>query len=193
MRRGRALAGIRLAVIVLITAQCGTRFAVAPADLEASDLVGTWEAEYWRSGLDRLILRENGTFKQIYRSCQVSDYVYETPWNEWWIDRLQDGRVWLHLEGARYYYAGVRFAEQEGLHASCPDDWPDCRMGLDPPPFGFYDPYGREFVEMIGELVLNVRSDASGALVLHQMWDYADRDFALIGGEWEVFRHVEKP
>ena len=59
------------------TLQRGGPFSNPPATFEESDLVGVWEAEY--AGLDRLTIREDGTFKQVYRE---GDYVYETPWNE---------------------------------------------------------------------------------------------------------------
>jgi len=187
------LAAIVWMCISLTIAQCGTQFSAPPASLQESDLLGTWQTSYWRSGVDTLIIRKDGTFKQIYRSMREKDYVYETPWNKWWLERLSDGRVRLHLDGARFYIAGIGFAEQEGLHAPCPDYWPDCRMGEQPPAFGFYDPYGEEFVEMVEELVLNVRCDSSGKIVLHHMWDSSDRGFALFGGEKEVFLRVRVP
>jgi hypothetical protein len=179
--------------VTLFLAQCGTKLAPPPTDLQVSDLTGTWETDYLGPGADKLIIRENGTFKQIYRSTTPENYVYETPWNEWSLTYPSDGRVWLHLPGARYYIDGVRFGEQGGLHAPCPDDWPDCRMGEEPPAFGFYDPYGAESVEMVGELILNLRSRSSGEIVLQHMWATSDQGFTLIGGDQEVFRRLESP
>lgn len=90
-----------------------------PATFRKTDLVGTWEGHYggyagYGQGLDRLILRADGTFKQIYE-IEKQGYVYETPWNEWWMERFPDGRVRVHLEGARYYVAGIERAERDGL------------------------------------------------------------------------------
>lgn len=193
MQRRRILVTGVLMWLSLFLAQCGAKFAPPPTDLQVSDLTGTWKTDYLGPGEDTLIIKEDGTFKQIYRSTKPENYVYETPWNEWSLEYLPDGRVWLHLPGARYYIDGVRFGEQEGLHAPCPDDWPDCRMGEEPPAFGFYDPYGREWVEMVGELILNVRSRPSGEIVLHHMSSSSDHGFTLIGGGQEVFQRVETP
>jgi hypothetical protein len=193
MKRTQILATILLICGSLVLVQCGTKFAAPPASLQQSDLAGTWEADYLGPGVDTLIIREDGTFKQIYHSTKAEDYTYETSWNEWSLEPFRDGRVWLHLPGARYYIDGIGFAEQEGLHAPCPDYWPDCRMGAEPPAFGFYDPYGKEFVEMVGELILNVRSRSSGAIVLQHMWATSDQGFTLIGGGQEFFRRVKVP
>jgi hypothetical protein len=73
-----------------------------PESLHESDLVGTWETYYWGDSVDTLILRDDGTFKQIFRDPAEDRYRYETPWNEWWLEQLPDGAVRLHLAGARY-------------------------------------------------------------------------------------------
>jgi len=161
-----------------------------PATLQESDLVGTWETHYGRS-IDRLILREDARFRQTYRDVYKKDYVYETPRNEWWMERFTDGRIRVHLQGARYYSAGIGAAELDGMGDPCPEELPDCVWGHRPR--YFYDPFANESVEMVGELVLNVRSKASGELILHHMWTSNDRGFAIIGGEEEVFRRIETP
>jgi hypothetical protein len=43
---------------------------------------------------------------------------------------------------------------------------------------------------MVHKLVLNVRIDSRGRLVLYQMWTQFDCCFALFGGERDVFRKV---
>src|SRR3972149_5907355 len=55
-----------------------------------SYLVGTWETVYlnWQ-GFDRIIVRADGTFKQIYQNPNKG-YTYETPWNEWMTERFSD-------------------------------------------------------------------------------------------------------
>jgi hypothetical protein len=208
MRRIRDIVAVGLIVVVLLgvvgcssglvlvaLAFAPTRFAAPPLTLQEADLVGTWEVRYGRSGTDSLVLSGDGTFRQVFRSDTVTGYVYETPWNRWWIERLPGDRVWLHLQGGRYYLPGVKFGELGGRFFPCPEDWPDCRGGQEPEPWSFYDPYGREFLKMVDVLVLNVRSDGSGNIVLHHMRDMGDRGwgFAWLGGEQEVFRRAEGP
>jgi len=140
-----------------------------PATFREIDLVGTWEGHYgYPWGTDRLILREDGTFKQIYGDEE--GYVYETPWNKWWAERFPDGRVRVHLEGARWYLDGNDFAELDGLLPAGIGGPPDS------PTYDFYDPFARHtddwrvyFVEMVGKLVLNVRRVSSGELILVHM------------------------
>lgn len=153
-----------------------------PATLQESDLVGTWKADYGRyHGVDMLILRADGTFKQVYEN-QREDYVYETPWNKWWLERFPDGRVRLHLKGARYFLDGIRWAEKEGLISTFPQTaWP------------YHDPFDprRRYrsVKMVGELILNVRVLPSGELVLDHMWPSSEWGF----GDADLFHHVETP
>jgi len=138
-----------------------------PATFRETDLVGTWEGHYggyagYGQGLDRLILRADGTFKQIYK-IEKQGYVYETPWNKWWVERFPDGRVRVHLEGARYYVGGIEMAEWDGL----------LPVGVgEPVIYDFYDWFaeGQEkWVEMVRKLVLNVRRISSGELILVHM------------------------
>jgi hypothetical protein len=198
MKRSKWLTVVLSALVLTMTAarcgvQSGRPFSNPPATFQEFDLVGIWETDYWGTGVDRLIIKADGTFKQIYQDRKVEDYAYKTPWNEWWVERLPDGRVWVHLQGARYYLAGIRIAEREGLHDPGPEDQPDFWGEAGPPPRSFYDPFGKEFLEMVGKLVINVRSDSSGKTLLHHMWTSSDRGFAIIGGEAEVFRRVEEP
>jgi hypothetical protein len=146
-----------------------------PVTLQASDLEGVWETHY-RRNTDRLVLRADGTFKQVYRDGHREDYVYETPWNEWWLEALPDGRRYVHLQGGRYYREGIKTAEEEGLDH--------------PFPGRFYDPVGGEAVHVTGKLVLNVRTDSSGQLLLLHMWSYSDYGFAMMGCEGQMFLEV---
>lgn len=161
--------------------------------LQQTDLAGAWETRYGERGVDRLIFRVDGTFKQVYQDHQVQDYVYETPWNEWWMERLHDGGLRIHLQGARYYLAGVDTAELGGMLHACADDQEDPRGQPGCPPFAFYDPIEDDFVYMVGELVLSVRGDSSGKLLLHHMWTHADRGFAMFGCERQQFRRLDAP
>jgi len=148
-----------------------------PLTFNELDLVGIWEAkDYFYCGqcTDRLILRADGTFQQIYIDTEKG-YLYETPWNKWWVERFPDGRVYLHLEGARYYPEGVEEAENQGMAFGKPWD--------------YYDPFDPEgefsFVQMVGKLVLNIRVLRSGELVLVHMWPSSESP------TWEAFHRVE--
>mgnify|MGYP001129097017 FL=1 len=152
------------------------RSASPPAAFRESDLVGTWEANYnyCIQCVDQLILRGDGSFKQIYRDVE-EEYLYEAPWNKWWVERFPDGRVRVYLEGARYYPYGIDWAEDEGIAFGKPRSYHD--------PF---DPENRfRGVEMVGKLVLNVRVLRSGEIVLVHMWSSIDSP------SWEAFRRVE--
>lgn len=148
-----------------------------PPSLGDSDLVGTWEAHYGRS-VDRLTLRPDRTFKQAYASGYQEGYLYETGWNGWGVQRLRDGRVRVHLQGARFYPEGIALAEEGG--------W---GHGVG----SFYDPISLGRVDMSGKLILNVRVDPDGELILYHMWSTGDQGFALTGCERDVFRRVASP
>ena len=90
--------------------------------------------------------------------------------------------------GARYYLEGIYRAERDGMGDPCPDELPDCVW--DKSPFYFYDPIARETVYMIGELVLNIRSDSSGEIIMQHMWTSSDRGFPLIGAQSEIFKKI---
>jgi hypothetical protein len=172
-----------LSLVLLVVVACEAPYSNPPVDFQDSDLIGTWEASYMEWGIDRLTLKADGTFKQVYQDHTVEGYVYETPWNEWWVERVDDGQVRVHLGGARYYLAGIRIAEQDGMLLGHSADYPRA----------FHDPIAGEPLYMVKELVLNVRNDSSGELLLHHMWVSSDRGFAIIGGEAEVFRRIETP
>jgi hypothetical protein len=172
--------GAVVVVLVLLRAAMGhcpeAPYQVPPGTFQDSDLVGTWEARYGRS-VDRLAIKAGGTFTQVYEDHYRADYIYETGWNEWWVERLGDGRIRLHLQGARYYADGVTVAEVEG-----PDD---------PFPRRFFDPVTDEAVDVRGKLVLNVRTDSSGELLLYHLWSYSDEGFALFGCERDLFHRID--
>lgn len=167
-----------------------------PPTFRESELVGTWETRYagWPAGdLDRLIFRGDGTFRQIYENYILKDYVYETQWTEWWVERFPDGRVRVHLPEARYYASGINIAELDGLGLPCPTSQPGCTGEPRLPPHSFYDLFAREHLHMAGELVLNVRVDSAGELLLHHMWFHSDAGFAASGCQAVHFRRVETP
>lgn len=181
VREDKRLSVLLVFLVTLMLMACGVSYSNPPEAFHDLDLVGTWEAHYEKGDVDQLIIRADGSFKQTYQDGTVEDYVYETTWNEWWLERFDDGRVLLHLEGARYYLAGISVAEEDGMLPG--SNWPSF----------FYDPFADESIDMVRKLILNVQTDSSGELILHHMWTGSDRGFALIGGEKEVFRRVETP
>jgi hypothetical protein len=214
MRRRESTLALVALVLLLVSLACACPRSLAPyypfaspICLEApysppsptfqdSDLVGTWETRYagWPAGdIDRLIFRGDGTFRQIYENYIVNGYLYETEWREWWVESLPDGRVRVHLPGARYYAAGIGTAELEGLAPPCPTSEPGCTGEPRLPPQSFYDPFAREYLKMAGELVLNVRVDSAGELLLHHMWSHSDRGFPISGCQRKLFRRVQTP
>jgi hypothetical protein len=70
-----------------------------PNNFSETDLVGVWIAEYF-GGLatDRLIIRDDGFFTQVYSSQPRN---FESDWNKWWIEYNPSGYALLHLEGMR--------------------------------------------------------------------------------------------
>lgn len=161
------------------------------SDLEESDLVGTWEARYG-SRVDTLILKGDGTFKQVYRDPTARDYAYETGWNEWRLERFPDGRIRLHLEGARYYIGGISLGELDGYTYPGPKGGPDSSGEPGGVPWLFIDPFTRDDLEMVRELVLTVRVDSARELLLHHMSYTSDEGFSLSGCQRRHFRRVDE-
>ena len=80
-----------------------------PQNFTESDLVGTWIGKYFES-TDRLIIRADGTYKQIYSSDPP--IYFESDWQKWYIENDPDGYIRLHLEGMR---------RCDGLYSECND------------------------------------------------------------------------
>lgn len=141
-------------LLALVTSACVQQetFEDPPVDFQELDLVGIWEAHYDGpgTGVDSLVIRPDGTFQHEYNSFET--LYFKSPWNKWWIERFEDGRIYVHLRGARFYNQGVRIGSDEG-HKT------------------FHDPVHDIYVEVGRELVLSVRtaSDAAGGLVLKHL------------------------
>lgn len=108
---------IEVCVLILVSAVACSCTPCA-GDIESSDFVGTWRAEYdgnavncWATtvtatGVETLTLRADGSYQQIYDNGR--GYVYTSPWNKWHLTRPY-GRI--HLEGGRFYPLGIEDAE----------------------------------------------------------------------------------
>jgi hypothetical protein len=68
-----------------------------PTNFSESDLVGTWVGRYF-GNVDKLIIRENGTYKQVYSDETLN---FESDWQKWYIEHDSHGFVRLHLAGMR--------------------------------------------------------------------------------------------
>ena len=156
-----------------------------------SDLAGVWEARY-QPGLDTLHIRGDGTYKQVYvHDDYWRHYVYETTWDEWWLERLPDGIMHIHLRGGRYYLRGIGVGERDAFSAPCSTGTP---RGSGEPCSAtqpLVDPFTRELVVAPGELVLTVRVDSSGDLLLHHMFHSLEEGFLLSGCQSYQFRRLQ--
>ena len=67
-------------------------------------LVGTWWAGYHSDPKvsDTLIISEDGTYKQIIQ-LEVPEYEFESDWQPWRIEYLQNGTIYLHLTDMRLH------------------------------------------------------------------------------------------
>ena len=163
------LSQIILPVVCLLLVSCSEPLGSPTTTVQISDLIGTWVAHYGEGRTDTITLKSDGTFKQVYQDVK-NNYAFETPCNEWNLEHLPNGVLRMHLHGARYYLEGITIAEKDGRKdpknpCLTPED---CTWGLEP--LFFYDPYTDELVKMIDELLLDVRADEAGNLLLHHLW-----------------------
>lgn len=71
-----------------------------PESFTEDALIGTWSADYANGNIDTIIIREDGTYKQIFSST-VPSLSFESSWKKWWIEQRDSGYLRLHLEGMR--------------------------------------------------------------------------------------------
>jgi hypothetical protein len=190
--RARICLIMTLTVVITVTA-CAADFTPASANTQMNDLEGDWQANYTSGVTDKLTLRSNGTFKQVFEDFQ-KDYVFDSGWSNWTVEQSSKGLVRLRLQGGRYYLEGITLAETNGRknpNNPCLDG--DCTWGFEPRIF--YDPFSDEVVHMVDELLLLSLIDSTGKLILHHIWTSSDRGFALIGGDKEIFyeQHTKLP
>ncbi len=74
-----------------------------PTNFSEQDLVGTWWAGYESEPKhsDTLIIRDDGTYKQIIH-LDVPMVDYESDWQSWWLEYHESGIPYLHLEGMSF-------------------------------------------------------------------------------------------
>jgi hypothetical protein len=68
-----------------------------PKGIDESSLVGTWIGKHF-GATDELIIRADGTYKQIYSEGTMK---FESDWQKWWLEYAVDDTIRLHLSGMR--------------------------------------------------------------------------------------------
>jgi hypothetical protein len=162
--------GVGIPILILIVSLSCSSSHLLKRSIEESDLVGTWQSNYWdANGVDTLTLKADGTYQQVYEDS--SGYTYKSEWNKWYLERLPDGRQRVHLEGMRYYPEGVEVAEsQQPLYLFDENSSGDLIPG--------------ELMD--GKLVLNVKTGAvfqpNNILLRHLSYrdDSSEPEFVLI-------------
>ncbi len=98
-----------------------------PIKFTVSDLIGTWKAG-WSERNDTLILREDGTYKQIiYVASPPFDY--ESEWLTWNVELSNHNIPYVHLKGMRLcvYWEGIDCSQIGGAESEwldfCDGKW----------------------------------------------------------------------
>lgn len=125
---------------------------------------------YGSWGEEQLTLRADGSFEQAYQGLGARDEPYRfKSKTRWSIEPLAGGFYRLHLPGLRYNVYGLNGQKERVM---------------------YYDPFVNKAVKMENELILHVRQDASGQLILHHLFLGADEGFPIFGAESLIFRRV---
>jgi hypothetical protein len=151
--------------IFILVLACGISYSDRPQTLEESDLIGVWQAEYGVDRVDTLTLKADGTYQQIY--SEPNGYFYESPWNKWFVEHRASGKIYVHLEGMRYYVSGIGLGESGG------------RLPTDVPEFAgkpelFYDSGEDRTLEMLDKVILRaigIESAPRGIGLVHMRTD----------------------
>jgi hypothetical protein len=73
-----------------------------PANFQAADLVGTWQAgDNLIAQFDTLTLLADGTYQQTFVD-HSRNYYYEGQWNKWEVEFRANGGIYLHLDKWKY-------------------------------------------------------------------------------------------
>lgn len=156
------------ALICILLAGCGLSYQNPPKSLEKTDLIGTWEVSYDEWGKDSIALGID-SFTQKYQDSLGQGHTYEFTGHQWQLERLPQGLVRIHLQGAKYFRLGVDFSNQSYL----------------------YDSFANETLTIQGELVLEVRVTQANEFVLYHLTTDADAGgVSLFGNSANFFRKV---
>jgi hypothetical protein len=128
---------------------CSSGFRNPPSNFKEANLIGTWQATYGAERIDTLIIKADGTYKQIYH--EPDGYTYESPWYNWHVERSRNGGIYVKLERMRYYPLGRELGESGGRY-------PTSEPEVGDQPILFYDPDEDRIVRMLDEVILGVSS-----------------------------------
>jgi hypothetical protein len=80
-----------------------SRCSLLPNEFTASELAGTWAAG-WPSHTDTLVIKADGTYKQIIHIDSISrpPIDYESDWLSWHVEYSENKIAYLHLDGMRF-------------------------------------------------------------------------------------------
>lgn len=140
-----------------------------PLDLDEESLVGEWQ-QRWKEGhfKERLVLIADRTYEYTYEVPKTK-YRYDAR-GKWWIEEMDNGCLYLHLEGARYYHGTREIAESGN------------RRG-DGTPEMFIDRCDLKTVTMPGFLLLLIGKDPAEkerAAFYHMLLDLDSTDKLLV-------------
>jgi hypothetical protein len=109
-----------------------TRCSPPPNEFYKLDLIGAWVAG-WSGQTDTLIIKSDGTYKQIVRVEYLNKppIDYESNWQPWHLEISTDNIPYLHLNGMRFcgmnpeiscnkrdggrYFAGINGTGKSGI------------------------------------------------------------------------------
>ena len=99
----RVMRNFSVMIFLLVLAACTSNqekgCTPPPEDFTEADLAGVWEVGFPEFN-DTLIIRENGTYKQIIHD-EFEAFDYESDWQPWRIEYRDNGIPFLYLEGMR--------------------------------------------------------------------------------------------
>jgi len=151
-----------------------------PSDFKDSDLFGTWIAKYGDGDTDTLILKDDGTYKQIYHHPDTR-YSFESDWQEWWVEHRDSGLLRLHLKDMHRCDGIGELCERQGGG-----------LGGETTDIDYYaiDYCENESVKMPDEIILVVTGvEAKYTNVLRNIWL---RQMRLPGSEWSYSFELQK-
>jgi len=87
---------------LLVGNMWGVSSCLPPPGFEEKDLVGNWTAYGLGENSDRLLISDDGLYKQIIH-VEYPAYDYQSEWLPWRIEKAENGVVYLHLTGWNTY------------------------------------------------------------------------------------------
>lgn len=117
-----------------------------PEVFKETDLIGTWQARYGTSRIDKLTLKADGTYQQLFQA-PLDGYYYKSDWNKWYVEYSSSGKPKLHLEKMGYC---VYFLDE-------------CESTRGGEPNSYYDFSENKRIELTDEVILRITIDESNS------------------------------